>query len=132
MANALANLSTTKPIPTAREFELESIENELAATHYAQRVAAEEAQQLVTHRTERITTNVLQGVTSMIAGALSTLMIGKVPVGGILNTVLGVTGVGLTVRGSDRAAVRVAGHTLATHLHNQIAITTRDTIRGMP
>lgn len=135
MANALANLATTtkpKPMPPNREFELEAIENELAATHYAQKVVAEQLQEVAAHKTERITTSVLQGVTSMVGGALSTLMIGKVPIGSIINTLLGVAGVGLTVRGSERPAVRVAGHTLSTHLHNQIAITTRETIRGMP
>ncbi|MFV8750353.1 hypothetical protein ACNOYE_07365 [Nannocystaceae bacterium ST9] len=128
MANALANVA--KPMP--REVELETIENELAATQYAQRIAAEQEEELAAHKNERVATSVLQGVTSMVGGALSTLMIGKIPIGGILNTILGVAGVGLTVRGSERAGVRVAGHTLQTHLHNQIAIVTRDTIRGVP
>jgi hypothetical protein len=128
MANTLANIAKSPP----REFELESIENELAATTYAQQVLAEQREQEAAHKTERVTTSVLQGVTSMVSGALSTLMIGKVPLGSILNTIVGVVGTGITVRGSERVGVRIAGRTMQTHLNNQIAITTREVVRGMP
>jgi hypothetical protein len=136
MANALAQV-----IPFRKE--LESVEDELAATKYAARMQREEeaeqqlmreqeAEQQKQRKAERITTGVLQCVTSVVGGALSTLKWGQVPIGGVLNGVLGSAGVGVTLRYPERTVARVAGQSIQTLLHNQIAITTREIIKGMP
>jgi hypothetical protein len=137
MATALAQS------PSPFLMEVEKIENDLAATQYATRLQREEqahhalmrereAEQQEARRSERVATSVLQCVTSACGGALSTVMWGRVPVGSILNSIIGAVGVGVTYKDPERAAFRVAGQSIQTLLHNQIAITTRDILRGMP
>jgi hypothetical protein len=137
MATALA-----QP-PNPFLMEVQSIENDLAATQYAAKLQREqeahnalmrdqEVKQAEARRTERVTTTVLQCVTPIGGGALSTLTWGRVPVGAILNSLVGTAGAIVTYRDSERPAVRVVGQSIQTLLHNQIAITTRDILRGMP
>lgn len=136
MANELAK------VPSLFSREVESLENELAASNYAARLRLEEEAQMErmreeaakdrrTHRTEVIATNTLQCVSSVGAGALSTWTWGRVPIGAILNTLIGTAGTGVTLQESNRLGVRVASNSAKTLLHNQIAITTRELIRGM-
>jgi hypothetical protein len=137
MANELAKL------PPSYLREVESLENEIAASNYATKLRREEEAQLEIlreqdakeqkqRRTEVIATNVLQCVGSIGGGVLSTLKWGKVPIGAILNGVLGSVGTVVAIQDPKHPAVRVAAHTVQTLLQNQIAITTRDIIRGMP
>lgn len=136
MANELAK------VPSPYSLQIESLENELAASEYAARLRLEEEAKLEalreevakdrrTHRTEVIATNTLQCVSSAGAGALSTWMWGRVPIGAILNTLIGTAATGVTLQESNRLGVRVASNSVKTLLHNQIAITTREIIRGM-
>ncbi len=137
MATALA-----QP-PNPYLMEVQAIENDLAATQYAAKVQREneahkalmkeqEDKQKEQRKTEQIATTALQFVTSIGSGALSTVTWGRIPVGGILNGAIGLVGAGVTIKGSERPAVRVAGQSSQMLLFNQIAITTREYIRGMP
>jgi len=137
MANEIARV----PSPLLRE--VESLENEIAASNYAAKLRREqEAQAAIDReqavvvrqqrRTEVVAVNVLQCLASVGGGALSTLKWGKVPIGAILNGVIGTLGTAVTLQEPERPGVRVAATSIRTLLHNQIAITTRDIIRGMP
>ncbi len=129
-------------IPQSHFMEIQSLENEIAATNYATKLRREEEAQMAVMReqtvkaneqrhTEVVATNVLQCLTSVGGGALSTLKWGKVPVGGILNSVLGSIATAVAIQDYPRPVVRVAASSVKTLLHNQIAITTRDILRGM-
>ncbi|MFV8751384.1 hypothetical protein ACNOYE_12640 [Nannocystaceae bacterium ST9] len=84
------------------------------------------------HKAELWTSEGLEIPASFGAGALSNVKIGQFPIGGVLNTVLGTVAKGFSVYDPESAPVRVIARAGKTLLHSQVAITTREILRGMP
>jgi hypothetical protein len=137
MANELV-----KP-PPAYLREIETLENDVEATHYGMKVREEALERKIAeekrlrehqrmHKAELWTTEGLEMLASAGAGALSNVKIGQFPIGGLLNMVLGTVGKGFAIYDPESAPARVVARAGKTLLHGQVAITTREILRGMP
>jgi hypothetical protein len=137
MANELV-----KP-PPAYMREIETLENDVDATHYGMKVREENLERkiaeekrhrelMLMRRAEVWSTEGLEMLASAGAGALSNVKIGQFPIGGMLNTVLGGVAKGFAIYDPESAPVRVIARAGKTLLHSQVAITTREILRGMP
>src|SRR5690606_3193793 len=129
--------------PPAYLREIEALEDDAAATRYGMRIREEELQrkqdeqrsnhELMKRRKAEVwTTEGLEMLTSVGAGALSNVKIGEFPIGGLLNTILGGVAKGFSVIDPESMPVRMAARAGKTLLHSQVAITTREILRGMP
>ncbi|MFV8755748.1 hypothetical protein ACNOYE_34790 [Nannocystaceae bacterium ST9] len=137
MANDLA-----KP-PPAYLRELEEIENETAATRYGMKIREEKLERdqaderrnreiMRRHKAEHWTTEGLEFATSIGAGALSNVTIGQFPIGGLLNMVLGAAAKAASIYEPENLPLRVVARAGKTLLHAQVAIGTREALRGKP
>lgn len=137
----MANDITKAPPAYLRELEL--LEDDAAATRYGVKIREEEIQRqqederrmraiMKAHKTESWTTEGLEVLTSVGAGALSNVKIGNFPIGGILNMAVGTAAKWVSVFEPESSPMRVVARAGKTLLHAQVAITTRELLRGMP
>ncbi len=110
--------------------EVQVLENDLAATQFAQQCKAEWEEQEQASKTESRVTELIQVGSSVGAGALSLWTTsGGFPVGAVTNMVVG----GLAKAGSvytpDNRSLRIACRSAKTLFHSQISISTRELLK---